>query len=215
METPNEIQTELEQIAPLLSREIIPVPYRIPQGYFNGFSVQLMNQIRINSSLSGIQLDTDTEINEISPLLAGLKNKNPYQVPVGFFEELKIKIPRNETTPATLIEMPAKNTSTFYRNIRRLAVAASIIAVLGTAIYQIAFRHSIIQTDPVSGLAAVSDQDMANYLDSGDIHWTPSISSSTALADFTESDIHDLLSNVSDSELEQYLPTSDKKATVN
>ena len=169
----------------------------------------------MTDALPGIDVDADTEINEISPLLAGLKNKNPYQIPAGFFEELKTKIPQKEMAPATVIEMPVKKISTFTRNIRRFAIAASVVAILGTAMYQFEFRHGTIQTDPLGALAAISDQDMANYLDSDDIHWTPAISSSTALADFSEGDIHDLLSSVSDSELEQYLPTSDEKGTVN
>jgi hypothetical protein len=50
---------------------------------------------------------------------------------------------------------------------------------------------------------------MANYLESDDIHWTPGISSSseTASVEFSDSDIHELFSNVSDAELEQYAPS--------
>lgn len=213
METPNEILTELQEIAPSICGKIFFPPYRIPQLYFHEFSEVLMNRIRLADGLGDI--DADAEINQISPLLAGLKKKNPYQVPEGFFAGLNTLIPQKETTPATVIEMPVKKISTFTRNIRRFAVAASVVALLGTALYQIAFRHGVSQTDPLSGLAAVSDQDMANYLDSDDIHWTPVISSSAALSDFSEGDIHDLLSSVSDSELEQYLPTLDVKGNVN
>ena len=64
-------------------------------------------------------------------------------------------------------------------------------------------------TDPINGLTTVSDQDMANYLDADDIHWTPGISSSseTASVEFSDNDIHELFSNVSDDELEQYVPS--------
>jgi hypothetical protein len=213
METLNEILTELQEIAPALGREKYLLPYRVPTGYFHGFSDELMNLVRKTAAIP--ESDVFTEINEISPLLAGLKNRNPYQVPAGFFEALKTTIPQQETIPATVTEMPVRKTSVFARNIRRFAVAASVIAILGITCYQFGFLHRTIQTDPLSALAAVSEQDMANYLDSDDIHWTPAISSPTALADFSESDIHDLLSSVSDSELEQYLPISDEKGTVN
>ena len=57
------------------------------------------------------------------------------------------------------------------------------------------------------GLTTVSDQDMANYLDADDIHWTPGIRFlETASVEFTDNDIHELFSNVPDEELEQYVP---------
>jgi hypothetical protein len=59
---------------------------------------------------------------------------------------------------------------------------------------------------------------MANFLDAEDIHWTPGVSSSsgTASVDFNDNDIHELFSNISDDELEQYVPALPlNKANVN
>jgi hypothetical protein len=239
METPNEILTELQEIAPVLGQKISVLPYRMPEGFLAGFSDILMNRIRVEEAL-GISpgttgftinhLEAGVEIEEISPLLAGLKNKTPYQVPTGFFEGWNAKIPdliptttgepivNIEETKPHVVVMPEKRVSVFSGSVLRYAVAACVIALLGTTIYQFAIRHDNINTqnDPLGGLSAVSDQDMANYLDSDDIHWTPGISSSTVAAEFNENDVHDLLSNVSDSELEQYLPSLPKgKGTVN
>ena len=101
----------------------------------------------------------------------------------------------------------------------KYAVAACLVAMLGTTLFNISTH---IESDPILGLAVVSDQDMANYLDSDDIHWTPGLSSATesttdiASVDLNDNDIRDLLSNVPDDELEQYsalLP--EEKGTVN
>ncbi len=83
----------------------------------------------------------------------------------------------------------------------KYAVAACIVALLGIALFNLTYHKN---TDPIKDLATVSDQDMANYLDSDDIHWTPGISTSSASVDFNENDVHDLLSTVTDDELEQY-----------
>jgi hypothetical protein len=51
-----------------------------------------------------------------------------------------------------------------------------------------------------------------------DIHWTPGVSSSsgTASVEFNDNDIHELFSNISDDELEQYVPSLPlNKGTVN
>jgi hypothetical protein len=211
METPKEILTELQEIAPHLGKEgFSSIPYMVPRGFFEGFAENLMRRIQISTgeyseSKAGQQIAEVSpllEISEISPLLAGLKKKNPYQVPVGYFIELKSKAPALETQPVAAKSKPAP---VFNIRFVKYAVAACIVALLGTAIFNLTYHKT---TDPIKDLTTVSDQDMANYLDSDDIHWTPGIgiasSSETASVDFSENDIHDLLSSVPDDELEQY-----------
>jgi hypothetical protein len=209
METPKEILAELMEIAPDLSQHgLTQVPYAVPNGFFEGFAENLMNRIRkgaaeFSESQAGqqiAQVSSLLEISNISPLLASLKNKNTYQVPEGYFENLKAKIPTIETIP---VKNKSKQAPVFSLKFTKYAVAACIVALLGTAIYNLTYHKT---TDPIKDLTTVSDQDMANYLDSDDIHWTPGIASSseTASVDFNETDIHDLLSSVPDDELEQY-----------
>lgn len=219
METPKEILTELQEIAPHLGKEgIFRVPYKVPVGFFEGFAENLMNRLHVetaefsesNAGQQIAEVSSLQEILEISPLLAGLKNKNPYQVPVGFFEELKADIPKRETK---LVAIKSKPAPVFTLKTVRYAVAACLVALLGTAIFNLTYHKT---TDPIKDLTTVSDQDIANYLDSDDIHWTPGIYSSSASTDFSESDIHDLLSGVPDEELEQYSSSlPDDKRNVN
>ncbi len=226
MEHPNEILTELQEIAPFLGKTISRVPYAVPARYFKDFSDILM--FRIQMETAGISEPLpEQEISEISPLLAGLQKKNPYRLPEGYFESRKPNIPESEKVPAKLVALasavPALAKSTLPRSKRvgftplrviRYAAAACIIALLGIAAFNITFHRNI--ADPIQGLATVSDQDMANYLDSDDIHWTPGINTETASVDFSDNDIHELLSSVPDDELEQYSNTlPEDKGTVN
>jgi len=218
METSKEILTELQEIAPNLGiTSIARTPYAIPAGFFEGFPESLMNRIHREAAYS----ESDTgqqsaeaspllEIEEISPLLAGLKNKSTYQVPTGYFENLKTKIPALESKPLT---SKTKQVPVFTLKFVKYAVAACLIALLGTAIFNLTYHKT---TDPIKDLVNVSEQDMANYLDSDDIHWTPGIATSSVSIDFSENDVHDLLSTVPDDELEKYSATlPEDKRNVN
>ena len=219
METSKEILTELQEIAPNLGKGVISrILYAVPNGYFEGFAESLMNRIRkeesgLSESDAGQQnaeVSPLLEIAEISPLLAGLKNKNTYQVPVGYFESLNLGTSISEQKPT---EKKTIQTPVITLKFVKYAVAACIVALLGTAVFNLTY-HKI--SDPIKDLSTVSDQDMANYLDSDDIHWTPGISSSSVSIDFNESDVHDLLSTVPDDELEQYSATlPEDKRNVN
>jgi hypothetical protein len=233
METRKQILTELQEIAPFLERSnIYGIPYALPPGYFEDFAEILMNRIRFESAgfsenvkdISSIREITEIssvdETTEISSLLAGLQNKNPYQVPEGYFEKSMTKILQSESIPSKLVAIPASADRTKRISIPirmvRYAAAACIAGLIGIAAFNITHPQNMI--DPIKALTAISDQDMANYLDADDIHWTPGISSSseTASVEFNDNDIHDLLSSVPDDELEQYSSSlQEPKGTVN
>jgi hypothetical protein len=228
METSEKILTELKEIAPFLGRTgLSRVPYAVPPGYFEEFAEILMNRLQLGDS----EISPMEEISGISPLLAGLQQKNPYQLPAGYFESGKIKIPSSESSPLKRVAINpdssrqdilhyqqgsitshAKQVSIFSRVVR-YAVAACLVGLLGITIYNLKNRST---PDPLHSLTTISDQEMANYLDADDIHWTPGLAPETASVEFTESDIRALFSNVSDEELVQYLPvTPSEKGTVN
>jgi hypothetical protein len=87
--------------------------------------------------------------------------------------------------------------------------------MLGIATFNITHRQIL---DPINGLTKVSDQDMANFLDIDDVHWTPDNSSDLqkSTVNLSDADIHDLLGSVPDVELEQYsLLLPEQKPSVN
>jgi hypothetical protein len=226
MERPNEILTELQEIAPFLGKTVSRAPYAVPAGYFGDFPDILLSRIRFETDKYS-ELRPGQEMSEISPLLAGLQKKNPYRLPEGYFESWKAKIPEFESGAPKLVltasaeydqpiskPSPTKRVGFSTLRVIRYAAAACIVALLGTAIFNLTYHRNM--TDPLQGLTAVSEQDMANYLDSDDIHWTPGINTETASADFSDNDVHELLSTVPDDELVQYSSTlTDDKGTVN
>jgi hypothetical protein len=245
MERSDEILTEIQEIAPLLGKsDPVRNPYTLPVGFFENFAEILMLRIHMDNA-GGLEtgkkitnISAAQEMTEISPLLAGLQHKTTYQVPEGYFESLNTMITDSgmlyenaSLTPefAPVVQISSGKITDIYPELKdsgknkvfnfsrvlKYSVAACLIALLGLTLFNLN-RQSV--TDPINGLTTVSDQDMANYLDADDIHWTPGVSSSsvTASVEFSDNDIHELFSNVSDDELEQYVPSLPlNKGTVN
>lgn len=203
MERSTEIAAELQGIAPALAELGIPgQPYRIPIGYFDQFYNSLIEKIQLGAE------EPDNEIRALSPLLAGLERKSPYNVPAGYFDELSVPTPVPSRQKAPVFSLRR------VRPVLRYAVAAMLTGVIATAAFFFFHKSS---NDPLSALNAISDQEMANYLENHDVHWVPGTSSTpTASVSYDDNDISDLLSNVSDDELEAYQPVlSQNQRTVN
>jgi hypothetical protein len=222
MEIIQDILTELGEIAPGM-RKIgrLGTPYAIPEGFFEDFAKVLLNRINFEESPLA-EPDPLIETAEISPLLAGLRKINPYRVPDGYFANTTTKIPAFDINKPKLAQIetgsPALD-STYIGNedirgnktgristlsrITKYAGAASLVSLLGITIFNVTNRNL---PDPLHGLTTVSDQDMANYLDADDIHWTPGPAPEAASNEYSDNDIHTLFSNISDVELEQYHP---------
>src|SRR6185312_5903631 len=188
--------TELEAISPLLAELSRKMPYQVPEGYFNEFRAHRgQPEAGHISPIEAINSDAQTgkpEAGHIAPI--GVINNDRRKV-----------IPAARTTPLRSI-----------RPLLRYAAAAVIAAVIAGAAF-LSLHHKP-GTDPLSGLTKVSDQEMANYLENQDIHWVPGTSASTptAAVEFDDTEISELLSNVSDAELEQYLPDlQDQKRKIN
>ena len=221
MERSDKILTELLEIAPLLGRAgVLRTPYVIPTGYFEDFADILMYRIRFEADgFDEVKFESASEeIAKISPLLAELKYKNPYGVPAEYFKGLDTKIQVTENVPPKLVAIPQSDKTrkiSIPMRIVRYAAAACIVGLIGITTFNLT-HHQIF--DPINGLTAVSDQDMVNFLDLDDVHWTPDNTSAleTSTVNLSDNDIHDLLSSVTDVELEQYsLLLPEQKPSVN
>ncbi|HEY4155774.1 MAG TPA: hypothetical protein VGM24_10115 [Puia sp.] len=202
MERLREIETELSGIAPVLGKNGITLPpYRVPAGYFEHFAEGLLQKIR--------EENPDTELSALSPLLAGIERRTPYRVPDQYFNEFSAQTASSAKPKASIIALRSGS-----RSWMRYAAAAILTGAIATATF---FSFHKTNSDPLSGLNKMSDQEMASYLENQDVHWAPGTSTTpTASIDFDDNDISDLLSNVSDAELEQYLPDLPvKKRTIN
>jgi hypothetical protein len=221
MESQNEILTELLEIAPFLGKAgALKAPYVVPAGYFEDLADILIYRIRFEADGFGEvnSVSSPEEIAEISPLLAGLKNKNPYQVPAGYFENLNADVHVADNNSPKLVGIPRSNKTkkiSIPMRIVRYAAAACIVGMIGITTFNLT-HHQMV--DPINGLTTVSDLDMANFLDIDDVHWTPDNPSAleTSTVDLSDNDIHDLLGSVPDVELEQYsLLLPEQKPSVN
>jgi len=79
-----------EQILARVKAETLPSvlqeakqnPYAVPEGYFEGLPSIILNRVKTEA------LNSNEEIEAISPLLSQLKNKQPFSIPAGYFNDL-------------------------------------------------------------------------------------------------------------------------------
>jgi hypothetical protein len=218
MQASNHIIDELLEISPLLSRLDRTVPlYRVPEGYFNAvpqqilqriyqksgevpegyfenFASAMMDRIRTLETAAAGAETTGTEV--AYPLLAGISRKTPYAVPDGYFSQF----PGQVAAAVLPVNQPARLVS--FGKWVRFAVAAAVAGIIVSIVFFNGGNHQ--NPDALTALSKVSDQEIVNYLQEHDIPITDAGAKSMAVNDFNDNDIKDLLSNVSDNELEQY-----------
>ena len=190
------VSEELETLSPLLSRIDKKMPFSIPVGYFDDLAENM------TAGTKAIEF-VNEELENLSPMMSRLKNKNVYETPAGYFDGLantvlaKIK---QQPQQAKVISINKK------RSWLKYAVAAAVIGVIATSSILFFNRTVSSGNDPIQNLSKVSDQEMMNYLEN---QTTPAISAdasnSIASADINEVNAKDLLSEIPDDELQQYI----------
>ena len=81
MPTNPEILKELEEISPAVANLDLSLPYRVPDGYFEGLADQILSLIRVSEALTPAE-----ELNLISPTLKDISRSMPNFVPAGYFD---------------------------------------------------------------------------------------------------------------------------------
>lgn len=140
------------------------MPQVIPQGYFETLSDHILSKIKAQ------QVQTVTEeLNELSPVLAGLNKTNLYEVPAGYFENLADNMIQQTTIETKVVSM-------FSRKIWLRYAAAAV--VLGMIAFGINFmlqqpkavgpivEISTIKTEEQFNqeLVKLSDEEIISYL---------------------------------------------------
>ena len=98
MNSHKDIQDELNELGSNLPRKD-GQPFEVPQGYFDGLAASVLAKIK------GETLSATEELQQLSPLLAGISRKMPYSVPNGYFEQLGNEAPflmQDEVLPQVL-----------------------------------------------------------------------------------------------------------------
>ena len=199
---------ELEMLSPLLSRIGKTTPFSMPAGYFDELSENAVAGAQAIEFVNG-------ELENLSPLMTSLRNKQVYEVPTGYFEQLPGRV-----LDAAKVQQPAKVISiSFARRVMRYAAAAVVAGIIGVAGWMYLGNHnsSVKHDSPtVAGfipeqkkqLDSVSDDVLEKYLENQTavpVETAPAATNTTANAEIDTNDMKDMLADVSDEDLQQYL----------
>jgi hypothetical protein len=184
------VDEELAEISPVLADAGLVAgagritPYELPEGYFE----------------------------ELSPILSLLKDKNPYTVPQGYFEVLAAETIARTAEPAeqhqhkTRVIRMSRDVSRKMSWMRyaAAAVVAGLILTGGWLRFHNGQSGGGKQSTDIAGsLAKVSDQDLQSFL--VDYSTQPVGQSGSPTVQHDDADLKNLLGNVPDVELKQYM----------
>jgi hypothetical protein len=182
----------------------------MPAGYFDELSENATAGAQAIEFVNG-------ELENLSPLMSGLRNKPVYEVPAGYFEQLP-----QQVLSAAKAQQPAKVVSiSFARRVVRYAAAAVVAGIIGVAGWMYLGNHhgnsvkpdgtSIAGVIPVpkQQLDSISDEVLEKYLEiqAAAPAETAGAATNTATAnsDIDTNDMKDMLADVSDEDLQQYI----------
>lgn len=212
-----DILSELREIAPAADQWSCDVPYRIPEGYFEGLAGQVLRRIKAEEAAS-----VSEELEMLSPLLSGINKKNPFTAPEGYFEDL------SRTTVHQLKPGPAASnavTISLTKRVFRYAVAAAVAGVIAVSAWflvkdpgealngnaAVAQKESVLPNE--KALENISESEMAAYIEGSTLPVTyETISPAT---DIKDEDVKLMLAEVSDQELQSYLEQNNPKQIIN
>ncbi len=234
----DEIKNEIIELSATIAAIGNSSQYKVPADYFNDFPDEVMSRIQLPrteipftqpapfyfESLTASILDkvkaadniaaeseAARELRGLSPLLAGIGKANVYQVPKTFFSTFKVSTAAmQETAQPVLLHKPVKWL--------RYAVAAAVagITVTGGVLLfnnagsRTSARNFAFTKNYNTPLSKLSNDAIADYLqvEPEDIDAMPPLydDNKESAASLTE----DLLQNVSDNDIRQYLKDNDE-----
>jgi hypothetical protein len=195
---------ELEVLSPLLSQIGKQMPFSTPAGYFDELGENAVAGAQAIEFVNG-------ELENLSPLMKGLNRMQVYEVPAGYFEQLP-----GQVLKAVKAQQPARVVSiSATRRVLRYAAAAVAAGLIITAGWLYLGGNKIIEKPGgafVYQLDSISDEMLEKYLE----NQTPApaetaVAATTAADEIEASDMKDMLADVTDEDLQQYL---EKYSTV-
>jgi hypothetical protein len=215
------VADELAGLSPVLSGIAKKTPFTVPDNYFNELSGNII------AGAEAVDM-VNEELENLSPLMERLKPINVYSVPDEYFGELPgivlNKVLDTEKTsipvgPSVIALGSRVIKGSFGRRIVQYAAAAVITGLMITAGFFFANRNTRQQEIvSIKGLeekaAQTSDEEILNYLATQHL---PLVDSLINIDPEIKADaILEMLANVSDEELQQYLQLqSDTKILIN
>lgn len=216
------ILQELKELGSPLSELTYQTGYQVPADYFDTLPARIMQRIKAVDAA-----DPETELKELSPLLAGIPRKAPYSAPEGYFE--KLEAPADEVLSPALASLrtinpysvpegyfeklpslmagkvtkqPAKIVSLSPRKWMRYAVAAMMVGLVATVGFLV-LNQDGNQNNPTAqvkkSLRKVSTDEINLFIEQTGITGTEMVKAET------KNEIKDLLKDVSDQEIQDFL----------
>lgn len=219
MEQNAEIIKELHEISGVVSNLSKRNVYQVPDGYFDSLPQQILVKVHESILTGQHNLDATEEISAISPLLAGLKNKQVLSIPDGYFANLSdtlttdiIKVDQKKS------EAPVYSIGFGARKWIRYAAAAVVTGFIGICVYFFANNHStnykiVAHNDSPavnSSLIEVSDAGLSDYLADLPDNLDTAIDSAdaafynTAFLNINDQDLAGMIQEIPDADLFSY-----------
>ncbi len=208
------VAEELQSLSPFLSKLNKKTPFSLPDNYFKELADNAM------AGAKAVEFVND-ELENLSPLLSGLKNKNVYETPAEYFENFSTLVLDKIKTqqPAKVISIGKKT------NWLKYAAAAVVIGLIATSTVFIFkgknatpnFSYAKIDDKQLNdSLQNTNDDDISSYMQSHSISMSD-VNNSVASLDANDNDDDDMLADVSDNELQQYVEQNggSKEPTTN
>lgn len=173
MEANADINQELREISEVVSNLSRRNTYQVPEMYFEMLPQQILAKVHGIVLTEQYAPDATEEINAISPLLAGLKSKQVFSMPEGYFEKL------GDSVADEITKMDQHGRGAHVYNIDfgarrwiRYAAAAVVTGFIGFCVFIFTNRHpaasnTVAQNDSPAAkaeLKEVSDAGLADYL---------------------------------------------------
>ncbi|HTR30679.1 MAG TPA: hypothetical protein VMH27_15515 [Puia sp.] len=229
------VAEELARLSATLGGISREMPYRLPEGYFDGLS-PVLTLLKDNRTYKV----PDGYFAELSPVLTVAHDRSTYRAPEGYFAALPERILDRVAEPFAPARVVAidpgiieqdddgreggrvlKGKWWSYSSAAAAAIAACFLLIFSLPGVD-ASRESVVTAE--RSLQNLSDRDLQAYLDdqhailgeSEDQHAMPgeSINNGTAALDMNEGAVKSLLAGVSDEDLQQYLDENGKAEDI-
>lgn len=195
---------EINFLSPLLGKLDKQTPFAAPEGYFAEFSGNIVAGVKAVDFVN-------EELENFSPFMAALKDKQVYTVPPDYFETMPgliLQKAKQHLTPVVRIN--------FRKRVIQYAAAAVIAGAALFSGYQYLFSNNaspaLTAVAAAGDLSKASDQDLENLLTTNPTSLadivTDADSTLTLVANSSAGqtdDAKDLLADISDEELQQYV----------
>ncbi len=184
---------ELEILSPLLGQLKKSVPFKLPKGYFDEFPSNIIAGV---NAIDYVNLELESQ----APVMNDLKIKDAYKVPERYFDKLEDELIRTvkHRRKAPVISF------NFNKKILRYGIAALVAGIMSIAAWNFYNnKQGLNAGNEFADIEKISNDEMINYLETTPV--APGENTATALFTMKEDDVKDILADVPDEELQQYL----------